>query len=122
MSEKLDGIRAYWDGKNLISKNGNIINAPNWFIKNFPNFELDGELWTKRANFENIQSIVLDSIPSTKWNEITYNIFEVPNQKGNFYERIRVLNSWLDKNPNSYIKIIPQIVCKNERRLVMFSP
>lgn len=117
MSEKLDGIRAYWDGKNLISKNGNIINAPNWFIKNFPNFELDGELWTKRANFENIQSIVLDSIPSTKWNEITYNIFEVPNQKGNFYERIRVLNSWLDKNPNSYIKIIPQIVCKNETHL-----
>lgn len=117
MSEKLDGIRAYWDGKNLHSKNGNIINAPNWFIKNFPPFELDGELWTKRADFENIQSIVLDSIPSNKWNEITYNIFEVPNQKGNFFDRIKVLNSWLDKNPNTYIKIIPQIVCKNETHL-----
>ena len=117
MSEKLDGIRAYWNGKTLITKNGNIINAPNWFIKDFPTFELDGELWTKRADFENVQSIVLDSIPSDKWREITYNIFEVPNQKGIFFDRVKVLNSWLDKNPNSYIKIIPQIVCKNETHL-----
>lgn len=117
MSEKLDGIRAYWNGENLITKNGNIINAPNWFIKKFPNFELDGELWTKRADFENIQSIVLDKIPSNKWTDITYNIFEVPNQEGNFFDRIKVLNSWLDVYPNSYIKIIPQIVCKNETHL-----
>jgi len=117
MSEKLDGIRAYWDGKNLISKNGNIINAPNWFTKNFPNFELDGELWTKRADFENIQNIVLDATPTDKWKEITYNIFEIPNEKGNFSERMAILNSWLNKNPNSYIKIIPQIVCKNENHL-----
>lgn len=117
MSEKLDGIRAYWNGKTLITKNGNIINAPNWFIKDFPPFELDGELWTKRADFENVQSIVLDSIPSDKWREITYNIFEVPNQKGIFFDRVKVLNSWLDKNPNTHIKIIPQIVCKNEIHL-----
>ena len=58
MSEKLDGIRAYWDGKNLISRGGNIIYAPKWFTKDYPSFELDGELWTKRKDFENISSIV----------------------------------------------------------------
>ena len=58
MSEKLDGIRAYWDGKDLYTKNGNKIYAPIWFLKDFPNFELDGELWTRRDDFENIQNIV----------------------------------------------------------------
>ena len=120
MSEKLDGIRAYWDGKNLISKNGNIINAPNWFTKNFPNFELDGELWTRRDDFESIQNIVLDTNPSSKWEEITYNIFEVPNEKGNFDKRLEKIKFWLDKNPNKIIKIIPQLICKNETDLNIY--
>ena len=88
MSEKLDGIRAYWNGKELLSKNGNKIYAPNWFTKDFPPFELDGELWTRRDDFESIQNIVLDTNPSSKWEEITYNIFEVPNEKGNFDKRL----------------------------------
>ncbi|MDD2895408.1 MAG: DNA ligase [Aliarcobacter sp.] len=117
MSEKLDGIRACWNGKEFISKNGNKIYAPDWFIKDFPNFELDGELWTKRDDFENIQNIVLDEKPTQKWNEITYNIFEVPNADGNFDKRLEKIKSYLYKNPNKFIKIIPQKICKNESEL-----
>ncbi|MDZ7820133.1 MAG: DNA ligase [Aliarcobacter sp.] len=117
MSEKLDGIRAYWDGKDLYTKNGNKIYAPIWFTKDFPNFELDGELWTKRDDFENIQNIVLDQNPSSKWKEITYNIFEVPNAKGNFEERLSKIKNYLNQKPNTYIKIIPQIKCKNQEHL-----
>ena len=117
MSEKLDGIRAYWNGKEFISKNGNKIYAPDWFIKDFPNFELDGELWSKRDDFENIQNIVLDEKPTQKWNEITYNIFEVPNTDGNFDKRLGKIQSWLEKNPNKFIKIIPQKICKDESEL-----
>lgn len=117
MSEKLDGIRAYWNGKEFISKNGNKIYAPDWFIKDFPNFELDGELWSKRDDFENIQNIVLDINPTSKWNEITYNIFEVPNTEGNFDKRLEKIKSWLEKNPNKFIKIIPQKICKNDSEL-----
>ena len=51
MSEKLDGIRAYWDGEKLQTRKGKKIYAPKWFLKNFPKFELDGELWNKRDNF-----------------------------------------------------------------------
>ena len=120
MSEKLDGIRAYWDGKEFRSKNGNKIYAPNWFTKDFPNFQLDGELWTKRDDFENIQNIVLDTNPSQKWEEITYNIFEVPNVKGNFEERLKKLEQWLENNPNKNIKIIPQIKCKNQEHLEIY--
>jgi DNA ligase-1 len=35
LSEKLDGVRAYWDGQQLWTKNGNPIYAPEWFIKDF---------------------------------------------------------------------------------------
>jgi len=117
MSEKLDGIRAYWDGKKLLSKNGNIINAPTWFTKGFPKFKLDGELWTKRNDFENIQSIVLDKKPTDKWKEITYNIFEVPEEKGNFFRRLWKIKKWKKTNSNKYIKIIKQIKCKDNKHL-----
>src|SRR3954470_6697744 len=45
MSEKLDGLRAYWDGKRLISRLGNEFHAPDWFIKGLPSHPLDGELF-----------------------------------------------------------------------------
>ncbi|MGJ0334752.1 DNA ligase [Aliarcobacter cryaerophilus] len=120
MSEKLDGIRAYWDGKELFSKNKNKIFAPSWFTKDFPPFPLDGELWTKRGDFENIQSIVLSKQESKDWENITYNIFEIPNANGNFKTRLDFLENYLKKNPNRYIKIIPQIVCKDKNHLNKF--
>ena len=120
MSEKLDGIRAYWDGKELYTRNKNKIFAPAWFTKDFPPFELDGELWTKRGDFENIQSIVLSQQESEYWENITYNIFEVPNAKGNFKARVDFLEDYLKQTPNKYIKIIPQIVCKDENHLNKF--
>ena len=120
MSEKLDGIRAYWNGHNLLSKNGNIINAPKYFTKNFPTFSLDGELWTKRNDFENIQSIVLDKKPSIKWKEITYNIFEAPSIKGNFIQRLAYAKNHFTKSKNSYVKFIKQIKCKNSQYLDVF--
>ncbi|MGJ8582123.1 MAG: DNA ligase, partial [Psychromonas sp.] len=56
ISEKLDGIRAYWDGQHLISKNGNIFTAPDWFITDFPTQAIDGELWIARHTFEQVSS------------------------------------------------------------------
>jgi DNA ligase-1 len=113
MSEKLDGIRAYWDGKNLISRGGNIIHAPKWFTKNYPPFEVDGELWTKRHDFENISSIVRDKIPSKKWREITHHIFEVPHAKGGLFERLAKVKGY----ESNTLKIIPQIEIKDKNHL-----
>ncbi len=117
MSEKLDGVRAYWDGKRLISRSGKTFNAPTWFTKKFPLFEIDGELWTKRGDFENVISIVNTQSPHEGWKEITYNIFEVPYQKGTLLERLAILEKWLEKNPNKFIEILPQIPCKGQAHL-----
>jgi len=116
MSEKLDGIRAYWNGKELISRQGNVIHAPKYFIKNLPSFELDGELWSKRGDFENISSIVRDSVPSKKWREITYNIFEVPNAEGNLTQRLEKVKKFEGK----YLRVIKQIPVKNHAQLQAF--
>ncbi|CAA6811406.1 MAG: DNA ligase (ATP) (EC [uncultured Sulfurovum sp.] len=117
MSEKLDGVRAYWNGKELVSRNGKIFAAPDFFTKNFPPFEIDGELWTKRGDFENVISIVNRQEGHEGWLELSYQIFEVPHQEGGLLMRLEVLEKWLHKNPNEFIKVIPQIVCKGSEHL-----
>ena len=67
-------------------------------LKDFPPFPLDGELWTKRGDFENIQSIVLSKQESKDWENITYNIFEIPNANGNFKTRLDFLENYLKKS------------------------
>ena len=113
MSEKLDGIRAYWDGKNLISRGGKIIHAPDWFTREYPPFEVDGELWSRRGDFENISSIVRDKVPSKRWSEISHYIFEVPNKDGNLTQRLLHVKPY----ENQYLKLIPQLKIKNKAHL-----
>ncbi len=116
MSEKLDGVRAYWDGKHLISRGGHIIHAPSWFTKNYPPFEIDGELWSRRGDFENIVSIVQDKTPSKEWREIKHYIFEVPNAKGGLFKRLSKVKEY----ESNIIKIIPQIYIKDKKHLKEF--
>ena len=52
VSEKLDGVRAYWNGSRLLSRNGNVFPAPDWFVADFPKVPLDGELWGGRGTFD----------------------------------------------------------------------
>ncbi|MDD2640940.1 MAG: DNA ligase [Arcobacteraceae bacterium] len=120
MSEKLDGIRAFWDGKELKTRQGKTIYAPRWFTQNFPPFELDGELWTKRMDFENIQSIVLSQHKNDEWKRLSYNIFEAPYAEGDFVMRLKKVQQWFLEHQNPYVKIIPQKLCKNTQELEEF--
>ncbi|AQW85739.1 DNA ligase [Campylobacter pinnipediorum subsp. caledonicus] len=125
-SEKLDGIRAYWDGKNLLSRQGKVIKAPKYFLKTLPDFALDGELYTKRNEFEKIQNIVMDQIPNEKeWKNITYYIFDAPNANGGLIERLKVVQDYIDKNSNNndiknHIKLIPQKLITSKKELDSF--
>jgi DNA ligase 1 len=120
MSEKLDGVRAYWDGKKLFSRGGKEFATPKWFIKDFPPFAIDGELWSKRGDFETISSITSRKTPNDGWKRITYNIFEVPNQKGGLLQRIAVLQKYLKNHPTITIQVIKQIKCKSKKHLKEF--
>jgi DNA ligase-1 len=114
MSEKLDGVRAFWDGEKLISRSGKIFNPPHFFLKDFPKHKLDGELWTKRNDFSNILSIVSQDNPHDGWKNITYNIFEVPESNGDLMQRLSNVKE------NKYIKKIKQIKIQNSSDLETF--
>ncbi|MFT5660617.1 MAG: DNA ligase-1 [Sulfurimonas sp.] len=114
MSEKLDGVRGYWDGEKLISRSGRVFAVPSFFIKDFPKHELDGELWTKRNDFSNIVSIVNKKIAHERWNTLTYNVFEVPNTKGNLIQRLQKVKD------TKYIKLIKQVKIKSKEHLENF--
>ena len=120
MSEKLDGIRGYWDGTRMYTRKGTPLHPPPWFIKNFPPFPLDGELWSKRNDFEFIQSVVLDLTPGEGWKRITYNIFEVPNAKGDFFSRLNRARTWFDAHKHTHARIIPQIRIKEKSDMEIF--
>jgi len=108
MSEKLDGVRAYWNGMHLISRQGNVFNAPAWFTEGFPKFELDGELWLGRNQFESTVSIVNKKTPDQRWKKITYHVFEVPNQAGGLLDRLGILTKFLRLQNNTFLRVIDQ--------------
>lgn len=121
-SEMLDGVRAYWDGNTLYTRLNKPINVPSSFIAGFPPFKLDGELYTKRLDYENISSIVMASNPDPSWSgwaQISYNVFDVPEASGGLLERLNVIKQWLEENPalKSRIKIINQITIKDKNEL-----
>jgi DNA ligase-1 len=119
ISEKLDGIRARWDGEKLLSKNGNLIQAPIWFVKDFPKEELDGELWTRRAAFEEVSSIVLDEKPDEKlWKKVQFMVFDLPKSKKNFENRVKILQKIINDSGAVHLKLIEQFQLKNHQELI----
>ena len=90
MSEKLDGVRAIWDGKDFWSRNMKAITAPKWFKSKMPEqLILDGELWAGRGNFQQLISTVRKHRPiDHEWEFVTYKAFDCPMLKGTFEERL----------------------------------
>lgn len=120
MSEKLDGIRGFWTGQELLTRGGKRLNPPTWFTQNYPPFAIDGELWTKRGDFENISSIVRSKNSGNRWQDIVHHIFEVPNQTGGLPDRLAILKTYLAENPVNHLKILKQTVVKSQQHLQDF--
>lgn len=124
-SEKMDGIRALWDGgisrglfksevpwanndkderyvraqraTGLWTRYGNILHAPDWFLDQLPNHPLDGEMFTDRKSWQMLSSIIKRLEPDTHaWGQVTYNVFEIPPYP-------QIFQSGLVNNPN-YVK------------------
>lgn len=109
VSEKLDGIRGYWNGKQLFTRNGHAIVTPTHFTKHWPNIPMDGELWSKRQDFEKILSCVKrQTIRDNCWHTITFMIFDLPSHKGTFTERISKMESITTHANSKSLKMITQ--------------
>jgi len=98
MSEKLDGVRAYWDGRSLISRLGNPFHAPDWFLAGLPGTPLDGELWIGRKAFQRTVGVVRRQDRSDHWREVRYLIFDAPATPGPFEERLAFVRGHLARH------------------------
>ncbi len=94
LSEKLDGVRAYWDGSRFVSRLGNVFHAPDWFIAKLPPHPLDGELFLARKSFQKTIAIVRRQDKSDHWKQIKFLIFDVPDHRGPFEERLELLRGF----------------------------
>lgn len=98
MSEKLDGMRAYWTGDAFYTRNGNPIAVPDWFAAIFPaGVALDGELYLDRGRFQDTISIVRKATASDpRWSQIRYMAFDAPEVPGGCEVRFRKLQAVVD--------------------------
>lgn len=113
MSEKLDGVRAYWDGNKFLSRQGNIYHAPDWFIEGLPAVPLDGELWIDRKKFQRTVSIVRRQDKSDLWKEVRFLIFDAPAATGGFEDRLAFLKDALAKGTAKFASQHAHERCKS---------
>ncbi len=117
MSEKLDGVRGYWDGKQLLSKQGNPFQPPQAFIRDLPPFALEGEIWGGRGRFEETVAIVKHQNPDQRWLTLKFAVFDVPKATGNFTSRLDIAQKWFKQHPSAYSFIIPQLPVRDRLQL-----
>ena len=117
VSEKLDGFRAYWDGKTLKSKSGYSFNAPEWYIENLGENPLDGELWIARGKFEQLISVLNTVDNKDDWHLVKYMIFDMPNESMPFNERVQKMQEYIPSLNLEHVQMIPQIKVSDESEL-----
>lgn len=120
VSEKLDGVRARWDGKQLISRTGNAFAPPEWFTAQFPNVVLDGELWSKRGDFENIVSIVRSQKADDRWQQLRFWVFDMPKLSKPFVERVATMKLLVTDLQSPYLAMIEQHSMTTNAELMQF--
>ena len=118
VSEKLDGVRAYWDGRRLLSRRGHVFPAPAWFTEGFPSHPLDGELWLRRGAFEAALGAVRKQRPDeAEWRQLSYQVFELPGAAGSFSQRLARLERLIARVDSPYLQLIAQQRFENEADL-----
>lgn len=123
MSEKMDGVRAYWSGSRFYSRNGNEFIAPKWFVEGLPKQPLDGELWCGRGLFQKCVGIIKKKKTTKEsddqWKFVTYLVFDAPSHKGPFEERYAWLRANIDeKNPKTYAAVVGHELCLGKDHLM----
>jgi DNA ligase-1 len=113
MSEKLDGVRAYWDGKQFLSRQGNRFRAPDWFVAGLPPVPLDGELWLGRKKFQRTVSIVRRHDQCDLWREVSYVVFDAPAAAMQFEDRIEFLRGCLAERKPRYARALEHSHCRD---------
>lgn len=115
VSEKLDGFRAMWSGRVFISRQGNEIQAPDWFTKELPSIALDGELWAGRGNIGLVTSAVNGS-REKDWERVVFCVFDAQEIGGPFEKRLEAVRASF--TPRKHSAIIYHSICAGKAQLL----
>jgi DNA ligase 1 len=109
VSEKLDGVRGRWDGKELRTRGGQRIHPPAWFTKGWPAVAMDGELWIARGRFEEASGIVRAVVADDRaWRRMHFMVFDLPGDGGPFEARVLRMRTLLAATGIRWLRPIPQ--------------
>jgi DNA ligase 1 len=118
VSEKLDGVRALWDGKVLRFRSGQVIAAPAWFVAKLPAVALDGELWLARGQFDELSGIARKAqTVDEEWRRVSYQVFELPGGEGSFESRAAQLQAIVKQVNWPQLQAPSQFRVKDEAQL-----
>ena len=106
MSEKLDGVRAYWDGENFRSRLDNVFAVPDWYKEGMPKEHLDGEFWMERGKFQETSGLVRRQDKSDLWRKIRFMAFDAPNLPGGFETRYLALGTLLSSGSSNAERLL----------------
>lgn len=110
VSEKYDGVRGYWDGKQLRSRSGRVIPTPDWFTQGWPAEVMDGELWLGRERFDETSALLRrqDALSDSAWQSMQYRVFDMPNAHDVFHARLQHLQYTVAQLNQPWVVAVPQ--------------
>ncbi|CAM4285257.1 DNA ligase [Comamonas aquatilis] len=118
VSEKLDGVRGYWNGHQLISRGGRVIAAPPWFTQDWPATPLDGELWAGHGQFAHAQATTAQATPNdAAWRRMQFMVFDLPTAPGSFDERLPLLTQAIAAIKQPWVRKVEQQKLSSEAQL-----
>ena len=121
VSEKLDGVRALWDGRTLRFRSGRTVAAPAWFLAKLPATPLDGELWMGHGTFDALSGAVRRTQPlDADWQQVKYMVFELPKAEGastTFTQRIWQMQAVVKAAGWPQLQAVEQIEMANHAAL-----
>jgi len=118
VSEKFDGVRGYWDGHRMWTRQGQPIAMPADIAAQLPARALDGELWMGRGRFEEASAAVRRTEPrAAEWAQLHYMVFELPAAPGSFEQRYAALRELLAGSAWSGLRVVEQTRIGDRRQL-----
>lgn len=109
VSEKYDGVRGWWDGRQLWTRGGTRVAAPAWFTKDWPAVALDGELWAGRGRFEHASATVRSAAAGdAAWRQMHFMVFDLPAHGGPFDARLEALRALFARPMPATLRLVAQ--------------
>ncbi|KAL8570122.1 hypothetical protein ACOMHN_033801 [Nucella lapillus] len=118
ISEKLDGVRAYWNGKCFYSRLGNAFYAPSWFTADLPHdMTLDGELFGGRGQFQSTVKIVKTAF-CEDYKKIKYHVFDTLSLVSTPFEgRIQAIKDYFEEKRPKFAEFVEHTKCTSKKQL-----